>query len=338
MIFVRNGPKFIYILTKKKQEFSSVLVENFKGIASTFVEAMENSGEDDSIVFLLEEDTPFPYNIKNSHNIFLVKTESTLLLASLINNNLTNYINKIHLGPDLLIQKIPPGGIKMIQLLKRDFQAQALTLDTAIEKGNWENTIITFTHSPIRPRLNINNFLSTTLLINQPITKVRDQVIRKAVRYFTEALKNTQWYELRINIFDAEEQYDIHYKRLVTVLEDLDAGLILGEAWTKDHVLTLFSVMAYQVKIMTILDPYELKQILVALEYDSQGNRIVDFDLYFGNRKIQWVETSIHPRKGRTFLGVELREKLFAKLSSETKNKIKSLEKKLTKESKVRSI
>ena len=40
----------------------------------------------------------------------------------------------------------------------------------------------------------------------------------------------------------------------------------------------------------------------MALEYSIEGNRLVDFDLYYKNKKIYWYEVNKNRGKGKTKL------------------------------------
>ena len=123
--------------------------------------------------------------------------------------------------------------------------------------------------------------------------------------------------------------YEEQYERLVSVLKDLEVGFILGELWTRDHAFVMLSVIAYQIKLFTILDPLEIKKILTGMEYSKDGSRLVDYDLYYNNKKVEWGEIPESKKKSRKRLGLELREKTFNQLAAKTLNKVKNIEMKL---------
>jgi hypothetical protein len=150
------------------------------------------------------------------------------------------------------------------------------------------------------------------------------------VRFITHSLDRKEWYELRINIYDASAKYEEHYQRLVLVLSDLNIGMILGESWTRDHALALFSVLAYQVRLFTLSEPTAVKRILMGLEADDRGKRFVDMDLYYRNRKISRTDRGVRSPKteGRT----ELRRELLARLTPDAVRGLREIEERLAAE------
>jgi hypothetical protein len=110
------------------------------------------------------------------------------------------------------------------------------------------------------------------------------------------------------------------------VLSKLEIGMVLGESWTKDFAVILYFVLTYQVRLFTFFTPQEVKKILMALEYSFDGKRLVDFDLYYKNKKVYWheVNKSKERKKDKLEEAKIYRQSLYEKLSSED---IKTLEK-----------
>ena len=113
----------------------------------------------------------------------------------------------------------------------------------------------------------------------------------------------------------------------MTRLKHLEAGIILGESWTKDHAFALFSITAYQVRLFTFLEPLEIKKILFAFEYSSQGERLVDYDLFNKSKKINWSEIlNDNKRYERKDLAFKFRTEIMEELSETAKNNYFELE------------
>lgn len=330
MIFVRTGPRILFLETEKKEELRSELVQLLGGKEIDFAGALEESGESDTIVIVVP---PKGENIVTGTDpVVFIPLGSSVTLTEIINNGMAQKLSRAVMGPGLLLQRLPEGGSGVVNIIRQEYNAKVMEYAEAIVKGGPHNTVIAFSKIPLRRHVHISDLMENALLVNKPVPKVYRELRREAVRYYTEALEKQQWYELRINIYDADDFYKIHYERLALVLADLETGFILGESWTKDHALALLSVTAYQVRLFTTLEPVELKKILVGLEYDAEGKRFVDMDLYYRRHKISWsdVAKKITPEKksGRYY-----REELYTKLSPDTLDKLLGLEQSIKNES-----
>jgi hypothetical protein len=106
-------------------------------------------------------------------------------------------------------------------------------------------------------------------------------------------------------------------------------GMVLGESWTKDFAVMLYWVLTYQVRLFTFHTPAEIKKILMALEYSVEGDRLVDFDLYYKNKKIYWYDVNKDRGKGKSKLDEAkiYRQNLYEKLSSEDIKTLEEMEK-----------
>ncbi|MFW6381179.1 MAG: hypothetical protein ACOCZ3_01425 [Bacillota bacterium] len=243
---------------------------------------------------------------------------------------MTEYIDRIELGPGQVVMRIPRDGHQVIDEIKEAYQAQTIEIARGIEQGGEEATILSFSEAPIRSRVNSLQLIKDNLLIPAPINRVLRELRRDAIRYITHGLEDSQWYEIKINIYDTQNKYEEQYQRLVTVLADLEAGIILGESWTRDHAIALLSVIAYQIRLFTFLSPGEIKRILLSLEYDENGDRLVDFDLYHNSDKVNWYKVIEDGKNySRPALAVKLRQELYTRLSRSTQAKIEEIEKQL---------
>ncbi|MBM7853954.1 hypothetical protein JOC37_000319 [Desulfohalotomaculum tongense] len=328
MIFVRTGPRFLFLRTPDTGGLKDVLVKKLSGLPVEFTEAIETAGESDTIVLVIPKETG-KAKVSDARYIVLLPIGSSVTLSKLINLNLGELLTAAELGAGLLVQRLPQNNTKVIDMIKEDYRAQALGLVEAINLGGADDTVLVFTGDRLQKTVEIEKVIEPCLLIHQPIPQVYTELRREAVRYFTRSLENSEWYEVRINIYDADENYEIHARRLELVLEDLEAGLILAEIWTRDHALALFSVAAYQIRLFTMIEPLELKTLLMGLEYNEQGQRFVDMDLYHRRSKIDWGTIAKKSPFGRRKSGLHYRRQLYSRLSSKTVKKLLALEKEL---------
>lgn len=328
MIFVRTGPRFLFLFTPQPENLTEVLIKELRGSVTTLIEAIEMGNESDTIV-MVTPDKLAKAKVNDAHTIVLLPFGSSITLSRLISLNLGSLLAKAELGPGLLLQRLPQGGDKVMELIQEEHHGLALGLEEAINLGEANDTVLFFTENPLHKSVPVDKVLEPVLLIAQPIPQLYRELRRQAVLYFTQALATNQWFEVKINIYDAEGHYEAHARRLELVLKDLEAGLILGETWTKDHALTLFSVAAYQIRLFTMQDPLDLKTLLLGLEYDAKGNRFVDIDLYHRQRKIEWGAIAKRLPFGRSRSGLHYRNELYGRLSPRTLEKLFGIEKSL---------
>lgn len=324
MIFVRTGPRFLFFRTAGEVQLREKLVEILQGKVLPFSAAMEVAGEANTIVFLTPPDRQLVR--VDGADVILLPVGSSVTLSCLFNAGVGQYVSRADLGPGLLVQRVPRDGRKVIETVREYYGAAGYNMEDAISRGEAGDTVIVFTDRALSRPVRVDEILAPVLLVKRPVPVMYRELRQEAVRYFTEGLETGQWHEVRINIYDAEEEYKTHYRRLVLALEDMEAGLILGEAWTRDHALALFSVVAYQVRLFTTMEPLELKQVLLGLEYDSRGRRFVDMDLYYRRKKIEKADVIKKLPGDLRGYGMYFREQLFSRLSEETREKILQLE------------
>ena len=328
MNLVRKGPRYLFFRTGWGEKLVQYLLSELKGRRLDFFEALEKAEEGNTIGFIISVDN-IELHIEDTLSIILIPETPLEVLKNLVNDNKTDIFKEIDLGPGHTVMRIPQSGEEVIQEIKDFYNASSVDLLEGINQGGEDDTLISFTDQPIKSNINSLQLVKQNLLIDKPLQFVYKELRRDAVRYITHGLEDPQWYELKINIYDSSDEYELQYKRLVLALSDIEAGFILGESWTKDHAVALLSVIAYQVRFFTILSPKKVKKLLMGLEYDTEGNRIVDFDLYYNSRKVGWVDANDENLRDRKELGDVYRKKLISRLSSNTLEEIKELEKKI---------
>ncbi|MFW5885861.1 MAG: hypothetical protein ACOCUX_02375 [Halanaerobium sp.] len=334
MNFVRSGPRYLFLKVKDPEFFSKNLSKKTDLRKLDFQTAIKLAAEESVIVFLSDHQNQ-SFKVEDSDLILYLPLNSTALLAMILNNGeLSQVVKKVAAGPGQLVMRIPEAGEKVIDEIIENYQAEEVSILEGIDRGNAESTIISFTEQPIKSRLKSLKKVRDNILVNKESTLLFEELRRDAVRYITHGLEDHQWSELKINIYDSDELYELEYKRLITILSDLEAGIILGESWTKDHAFALFSITAYQVRLFTFLSPIEIKKILFAFEYNSQGERLVDYDLFNKSKKISWSEIlSDNQKHDRKELAFKFREKIMKELSEEARKNYLKIEEEITKKS-----
>lgn len=329
MNFVRKGPRYLFFRSNDIDNLEDFFLTALKGKSTELSDALEKSEEDDCIAFLIPF-SPERRSKVDKERVIYLPDSPFLVMEEIINSGITGLIEDIDSGAGQMVMRIPHNGQEVIKEIEETYNAKTVNLIEAIFQGRPEDTILSFTDKPIRSKVKSLNLIKENLLIRRPIHQLLQELRRDAVRYITHGLNQDQWYELKINIYDSHDHYQLQYKRLSLVLSDLEAGFILGESWTKDHAIALFSVIAYQIRLFTFLSPKEIKRILLSLEYNSNGKRLVDYDLYYNSKKISWHKVVEKKRNSdRVILAKGMREELLSNLSSETIKKLSKYESQL---------
>lgn len=314
MLFLRLGPECMCLYTDTPDPITAAFASLDSWPAPDLAAGLGAAGENDSVVVTISS---------AGETIFKVPHSAAAVLTHLVASRALTTINKIELGPGLMLMRIPTTGSTLIDQLRQEYHGRKVDLRHGVTAGDVNDTLLGFTAHPMGKTVPVKEMESELLLVHQPARNLFQELRRGAVRYFTEALKEdkSEWYELRINIYDAHGNYSLHLDRLIEVLEELEVGLILGERWTRDHAFALLSVTAYQVRLFSHWHPLKVKSLVLGLEYNAEGKRIVDIDLYYKNQKINWVQTvqKSRGRQSRAAVGAAARDALLTKLSPSTR-------------------
>ncbi|MCX7951836.1 MAG: hypothetical protein N2594_07795 [Clostridiales bacterium] len=320
----RLGPKLMVLGTENPDELIADLLRNFDAKKLDLSSALNFSSENSTVVFITKPNQKIAH-IKDMFANVLINMNSEDFMSSLINLKLLKNINDIRSAPGIIIMRTQGDKDKIISSVALEYQAEMSSIFDSIDRGHSNQTIIVFTDKPIEENVPLNSIESTTLLVDRHISFVASKIRNQALRFLNEGLVNKNWYELNIRIYDRYSQYDLHYRRLSAVLDELDIGLILGEMWTKDSPRFLMTVLVYQIRLFSLIPPVDIKRILLGLEYTDDGTRIVDFDLMHKNKKVDWTDARIRNLERRD-LGMYYKQEILKNLSQETKEKLRTLD------------
>lgn len=328
MLLFRMGPRYLFLRTENIDGVTNFLVDNLCGEIVTFDEGMEKSSEHSTICFITDINHEKTY-VEDAKQIVLIHEGSSLILSTFINSHACNLIHSADIGPSSIVVRIPGNEQALINKFKDIFSGVEVDWIEGIGLGEKEDTIIAFTNKAIIGP--VADFSDVKLLIHQPARDVQGKIRLEGLRLITQSLTDSQWYELRINIYDSYGKYKEHYDRLMFVLSKLEIGMVLGESWTKDFAVILYSVLTYQVRLFTFFTPLEVKKILMALEYTSDGKRLVDIDLYYKNKKIYWHDVNkINRKKEKSEEAKVYRQMLYEKLKPEDIKILEAMERDLS--------
>lgn len=291
MFLLRTGPGVVTLQTDNPEKCCSRLSEFSGARECSFHEGLNLATDENTLCIVDTRHSGTTLDLSQLSSVFVINEDIASFLVDFLAQGAPGEGLSCRpvLGPTIILMRSNGNREAMLSKLQHRYKGTRTDFNSALEAGDRNHSLIALTRSRLSQRVSEEDILNSTLLIPQPGVRVLDSLRSEALVYITETLETHEWYELRINIFDSSEHYDLHYRRLCTVLSALDLGMILGERWTEDHALALMSVLAFQVRLFTLSEPSEIKSILVGLEYDDEGNRLVDMDLYYRNRKVTWA-------------------------------------------------
>lgn len=328
---VRSGPKMLLLESTDIKELKNYLVHNLNAQESTFRSAFENAGEDFTILFLTEllKDVVDEQDILET---LIIAEEPDVVLCQLINGKQTALVNKTRIAPRIIMVRAMGELESVIQEIHKDhggsFGPFLILLDSGKEKG----TVVAITDKPLHRNIGVGDLYEKCLYIDQHFFTLFKNLRLHALKYLNKGIDNKDWYELEVRIYDRYSAYDLHYKRLADLFDFLELGIILGESWAKDYPRFMMSVGVYRLRFFTFLDPKHIKKMLVGMEYLEDGTRIVDFDVYYQRKKMDWSDALQEgdPRS-RHLLGLKYREYIHSRLNPTEIEKIKDYEEEILK-------
>ena len=307
MSLVRSGPTIISVTQRDSQDSS--LVDYVKGISympsHSVVESYENAGECDTLIV-------FDDDGHGELSVYQTITSTPQLLCEVINRGLAGCVTQVRVTPPNIVMRLIGNMDAAIDQIARDFNAvESSHLELALNMDE-QSVLVNFTSEPLNKNMHSLMFHKRALLISKPYGQLME--------YLNIALGKPDWNEIEITLFDAMDQFNLHYKRLITVLQGLDVGVIMGEDWVAEYTVALRKSEVYQIRLLTPLSSREIKRIALALEYDPDGRRLADFDVYVNKKKIGWsTERQLDKGYTRDEIGVIHMRRLMSTLPAEAK-------------------
>lgn len=330
---VRNGSRSIYITTRNIDSLTSFLEENLNGKEMDIQVIQDRSKEYQTLIFISDLLSNEKDEIKKIIS-FLIPEEPVSVLSAIISHGATDMIETIRPGANLVIMRATGNLDKVIKAVQEDIGGELISFSEGIHNDNSDYTIIGLTEKPLSKGILASDFNKDFLIIKGVYGKIKSDLRMQALRYLNIGLGNKDWNEIEIRIYDMYGAYNLHYNRMIQVFDDLDIGLVLGESWSKDYPKALLSVQIYRVRFFTFKEAAELKKILFGLEYLRDGTRVVDYDVYYKNKKVGWVDL-LNRRERKTATrdkeALITQNELFKILSEDTIEELEKIEKEIIK-------
>ncbi|SCZ81041.1 hypothetical protein [Acidaminobacter hydrogenoformans] len=326
---LRNGPRMLFIGTSKRCEFIDFMNEKFKAEILDVDVIFDKSDEFNTIIYLFSELKP---NVNKSDvtDALLIRNDVAKVLCRLVEQNGSRLIDAIRPAPQTVLMRAVGDMEQMLLRIQRDFGGKVGSFNYCIESGCEATTIIGLTDKPLSRTAKFSDMHHNFLSLNQDYAALHRDLTMEAFRYLNSGLDKKDWHELEIRIYDVYGAFQLHHERLMEVLDSLELGIVIGEAWSKDYPKFLFPVEVYSVHFLTFVKPSEFKRIIFGLEHLSDGTRIVDYDLYIKNKKVYWREIMNNKMKtSREVEALKARSEVYSRLDEKTKVALAELEERI---------
>ena len=315
---IRGGPRLLLLQTPHPEELEAFLLRRARTRTYALLDAFDQAGEQDTLVFLVPPDTPPSLAAR----VVGAPEDPASLLAALFNHSLSPLVRRVDLLPGFLILRTLGEADRTIDRLREEFSAQETTLDRQIEGlFHLPGTTLAFTEAPLGHRLPLKALHDRVLLVPLPQGELLATLRSRSLRLLLEGQGHREGWVADVRLFDQWERYDLHHERFLRVVEALELGLLVGESWVRDFPRFMMEVRVFQMRLVSFLPPRDLKEVLLGLEYDDRGQRVADFDLYVEDRKVSWTEEPRRreARPNRADLGLRCRGALEERLSPEAR-------------------
>ncbi len=323
---IRSGPRILLIKTSKMAE----LIDWFKVTLNASIydldHAFEKANEESTIVYFVE-DLNQPVALHQIQDTLLIIEEAEVILSKLLRSPYKDWIDDVRPAPHLLIMRAIGDLPHVLDKIHSDLGGDIGSFKEILDSGNDKTTLVALTEKPLNRSIKLADFYDRVLKLDGNHFSFLRELRMHALTYLNTGISNKDWYEIEIRIYDRFSAYKLHYDRLIELFEGLELGFILGESWSKDYPRFLMSVEVYRVRFFTFKEPKTIKWFLLGMEYLEDGTRIVDYDVYYNHKKIDWLDTlRENAPRTRHLAGLKARGEIMERLDQKSIENIALLE------------
>lgn len=327
---LRSGPGILVFECADIHLFEQYLIHQFGTYNTTLNEAFENSNEHFTIILLVDQMKDIIKSV-DVKDVFLIQQDADAVLCTILNDNQGHLITHARIAPRILIMRAFGDTERILHEIQKDHDAITGSFLNILDNYNEKGTIIALTHKPLNQNISISDLYEKSLFLQEKHSILHKYLRIHALKYLNEGLHNEDWHELEIKIYDIYEAYTLHYERLIKVLENLELGFILGESWGQDFPKMFLSIGIYRIRFFTFFDPKYIKKFLTGLEFLDDGTRVVDYDVFYRRKKINWTEVKEDKKDQKLDISLRYRKEIFSKLNKEQIKEIRALEEQIRK-------
>jgi len=322
---VRSGPKILLFESSSIKQLKDYLISERNADCYDFNAAFEKAGEDYTIIFIVDKITDV-VDLRQITDALIVMEEPDVILCNLMNDGKNQLVARARIATRIIILRAMGDLERVVKEISEDYKCTEGDLIEILNTSNEKGTVVAITDKPIHRTMSVNDMYKTALFVEERYRPLLRSLRSHALKYLNSGLQNKDWYELEIRIFDRYSAYRLHYERLLNIMEWLELGIILGESWGKDTPRPLMTVEVYRVRFFTFHNPIYIKKILLGLELLDDSTRIVDYDLYYNRKKLNWSDAADEGIKVRHLIGMKYRQEIISKLSDKEIAELNAME------------
>ena len=326
---MRKSSKHLVIETYDVNAIGDYFIDTLKAFKSSFYTVSSRTNEDYTIIYITDDISSAAILSKDTQ-VYMLPLDSDEILCRITNDKKHHLVKSLRVAPRQIIMRYFGNLDKIIYSLLKDYGGKIGNIKESALNFELTDSIVAFTDKPLSRNLSLDDLNERCLLIPMPFKELYRNLKLKLLGYLNEGLENKNWFEFDIRIYDIYNAYHLHYRRLRHVIDNLELGLILGENWSRDHAVILMTVGVYSIKFFTLFEPKYIKKILMGLEISSDNKRLCDYDLYYGKKKISWIELAQNKKESRVDVAARCRKELIDMLPPSSVEYINNIEKEIT--------
>ena len=278
---VAPGPKMIVAKTALPKELEQYLRDHFQAVQMTQLGLGKDDQKIRTIICVVDTAQPSP----KTTTYYGMELTAEYVLCHLMDETAKQLVTSMRALPQVIVFNSLGEHNPVVDKIQAEFQCERTTTQDLLFRENNEGVIVAFLIGETEAG---REFCKDTLFINQPYAELMSYLRIHAPRYLAKAFEPNAWHMVDLRIYDRYEVYDLQYKRLVKAIQALNLGYIVTETWNREVSAFSDPVGTYHIRLLTFLEPLELKKMLMGLEYSASNRRIVDLNVIWHNKKISW--------------------------------------------------
>ena len=278
---VAPGPKMIVAKTALPKELEQYLRDHFQAVQMTQLGLGKDDQKIRTIICVVDTAQPSP----KTTTYYGMEQTAEYVLCHLMDETAKQLVTSMRALPQVIVFNSLGEHNPVVDKIQAEFQCERTTTQDLLFRENNEGVIVAFLMGETEAG---REFCKDTLFINQPYAELMSYLRIHAPRYLAKAFEPNAWHMVDLRIYDRYEVYDLQYKRLVKAIQALNLGYIVTETWNREVSAFSDPVGTYHIRLLTFLEPLELKKMLMGLEYSASNRRIVDLNVIWHNKKISW--------------------------------------------------
>ncbi|MDL2298562.1 hypothetical protein LJC40_05405 [Synergistaceae bacterium OttesenSCG-928-D05] len=266
--------------------------------------------------------------------IYVSNKSHVTLFCQLLNGDAVSSILHCWREPGYIMMRLIGDAEAAIAKIKEDLNATYVNKKPFFRRTLPEDsTVVYFTAEPLNKIVPDEAMYDTALLVEGHTKEQIMSILRlRSGEYLSDSMGTPDWNGMEIQIGDKEKRFATHRRRIHVAVQGLQIGTIVEEGWKREYTLMGKVVKVYVLRLFTPLDAEEVKGFLSGLEYDANGERVADLDLFVNGEKISWKDKLTKEGLSKKELGLEARENMLAHLDPFSARQMRDLDDELKNE------